>query len=76
MVVDERLDRLSRQLSWQSLGPMDTVINEITNRLTASGAALVAGLRQAAYERPLITLLLSWQVGYLIGRMGHRHAHR
>lgn len=76
MVVDERLDQLSRQLTRQSLGPMDTIINEITNRIAASGAALVAGLRQAANERPLITLLLSWQVGYLIGRMGHRHASR
>ena len=76
MAVDEQLDRLSRQLSKQSLGPIDTVFNETTSRLGAVSAAFAVWLRQAAYDRPLITLLLSYQAGYLIARLGRGYARR
>jgi hypothetical protein len=76
MVVDEHLDRLNKQLSGQSLGPVDAVVNEMMVRLIVATSSLVTSLRQAAYDQPLITLLLSWQVGYLAARLGRRHARR
>jgi pilus assembly protein TadC len=76
MAVDERLDRLSRQLSMQSLGPVDTVFTEAMSRVGSASSSLAAWLRQAAYDQPLITLLLSCQVGYLVARFGRRHARR
>lgn len=76
MALDEQLDRLSRQLSMQSLGPIDTVYNEVVSHLGSASASIAAWLRQAVYDQPLITLLLSWQVGYLIARLGRRYARR
>ncbi len=76
MDVDDRLEQLSRQLSWQSPAPVNTVLGEIMARMTTAGSAVAAGLRWAASERPLVTLLLSCQIGYLVGRMGHRYARR
>jgi hypothetical protein len=74
MPVDEKLDRLSQQLSKHSLGPVDTVINETMSRLAAASSAVAAWLRQAADEQPLITLLLAAQSGYLLARLGRRYA--
>ena len=74
MAADEQLDQLSRQLSKQSLGPIDRVADEATSRLVAACGAVISSLRQAAYDRPLMTLLLAAQAGYLVARMGHRHA--
>jgi hypothetical protein len=72
MEVDERLEKLSSQLSRQTLGPFDAAVREVTARVGTASSALVAALRWAAHERPLMTLLLSCQLGYLVGRMGHR----
>ncbi len=74
MDASDQLDQLSRRLSWQGTNPLDTVINGIIARLTTAGATLIASLQRAACERPLITLLLSCQLGYLTGRMGRRYA--
>jgi hypothetical protein len=76
MVVDKKLDRLSRQLSKQSLGPVDTIFDGTMSRLRMVLTSLTAWLRRAAYDQPLITLLLSCQFGYLIARLGRRHASR
>ena len=59
MAADEQLDQLSRQLSKQSLGPIDRVADEATSRLVAACGAVISSLRQAAYDRPLMTLLLA-----------------
>jgi hypothetical protein len=76
MAVDEQLERLSRRLSKENLGPIDMVFNEAMSRLVSTSAAFAAWVRQAAYDQPLITLLLSWQVGYLVARLGRRYARR
>jgi hypothetical protein len=76
MAADEQLERLSGHLSKQSLGPIDTAFNEAMSRLGAVSTAFAAWLRQAAYDRPMITLLLSCQAGYLVARLGRRYARR
>jgi hypothetical protein len=76
MAVDEQIDRLARQLNRQSLGPIDTILNETMSRVGSACGSLTAWLRQAAYDQPLITLLLSCQIGYLVARLGRRYARR
>jgi hypothetical protein len=76
MAVDEQLERLSRRLSKENLGPIDMVFNEAMSRLVSASAAFAAWVRKAAYDRPLITLLLSRQVGYLVARLERRYARR
>lgn len=74
MSVDEQINRLSNHLTRQSLGPIDPIFNATLARLSSAAASFVAALRQAANDRPLVTLLLSYQVGYLVARLGRRHA--
>jgi hypothetical protein len=76
MASDEQLDRLSSELNRQSLGPLNTILNEIAFRLASAATTLADSLRQQAYDRPLTTILLSWQVGYMIARVGRHHARR
>ena len=74
MGVDEQLGRLTQQLSKQSLGPIDTILDQMMSQLGLGVASLTAWLRQAAYDQPLMTLLLSCQGGYLVARLGRRYA--
>jgi hypothetical protein len=76
MDTNDQLDQLSRRLTWQGATPVDAIANEIIVRLSTAGATVMAALRRAAYERPLMTLLLSCQLGYLTNRMGRRYARR
>jgi hypothetical protein len=76
MSVDETIDRLSQQLDKQSLGPIDTISNEVMRRVGSAAGSLVASLRQAAYDQPLMTLLLACQFGYLVARLGRAYARR
>ncbi len=74
MAVDEQLDRLSSQLSWQGLGPLDAVTSEFASRAGATLSGIISSLRQAAHDQPLMTLILAAQAGYLFARLGRRHA--
>lgn len=74
MATDDQLEQLSRRLSWQSPGPIDAALADIMSMMGTAGSNLLSGIRWATAERPLITLLLCWQVGYLAGRMGRRYA--
>ncbi len=76
MSVDEKIDLLSQQLGKQSLGPIDTISDEVMRRLGSATGSLVAWLRQAAYDQPLMTLLLACQFGYLVARLGRAYARR
>jgi hypothetical protein len=74
MAANDQLDQLSWKLSKYSFGPMDAVSTEIASRLSSAFSAAVSSLRQAANDQPLMTLLLAAQAGYLIARLGRRHA--
>jgi hypothetical protein len=74
MAVDEQLDRLNQQLSRQSLGPINSILDQAVSGFSRASASLAGWLRDSAYDRPLITLLLSFQAGYLVARIGRRYA--
>jgi hypothetical protein len=76
MAVDEQLDRLSRQLSRQSLGPINPIVDYTVSGFVRASASFAEWLREAASDRPLLTLLLSFQVGYLVAHLGRRYASR
>jgi hypothetical protein len=76
MAVAEQLDRLHRQLSKQSLGPINPLVDQTLAGVSRASASIATWLRETAYDRPLITLLLSFQVGYLVARVGRRYASR
>jgi hypothetical protein len=76
VAVDDKIDRLSQELGKQSLGPVDAVSDEVMGRLGWASGSFVAWLRQAAYDQPLMTLLLACQVGYVAARLGRAYALR
>ena len=76
MAVDEQIDRLSQQLDKDSIPSVDTLTDDAIVKLASASAAITGWLRHYAYNRPLITMLLSCQLGYLIGRFWGRRAHR
>jgi len=76
MAVDEPIRRLNRELSRHSLGPVTTIFNQIVASLASGLQSLATWLRDTARDRPLITLLLAFQTGYAIARIGRRNARR
>ena len=71
--ADEKLDQLSRELSKQSLGPIDGILNELVSRLACGVSATISSLQQAVSDQPLMSLILAAQTGYLVARFGRRH---
>ena len=76
MAVDEPIRRLNRELSRHSLGPVTTIFNQIVASLASGLQSLATWLRDTARDRPLITLLLAFQAGYAVARLGRRNARR
>ena len=72
----EEIDRLKTRLQWESGGPLAHLANEATDALTARAAALAEWVRGSAEDRPLISLLVAFQLGFAAGRWGPRHAKR
>jgi hypothetical protein len=74
MSADAKLEILNNQIRGQSFGPLDTLFDQIVSMLRVATRSLAGGLRQAANDQPLTTLLLASQAGYLVARMGQRRA--
>jgi hypothetical protein len=76
MTHDEQINRLNWRLSRHSGGPLDVVANQAVGSLAAALRVLMTWLRESTRERPLIALLLSFEAGYAVARLGRRHAQR
>jgi hypothetical protein len=74
MAADEQIDQLRRRLNRESLGPVAVVSNQAVAGLMKAVQSITDWLRQSALDRPLITLLLSFEAGYAIARLGRKHA--
>jgi hypothetical protein len=72
--ADAKIDRLKQQLSRQSLGPLAVIADQTISSLRLVLVSAVCRLRQAVYEQPLVTLLLSFQAGYAVARLGRGDA--
>ena len=74
MTANQQIERLNRQLRSQSLGPITTISDQALASLGSGLQLLVTWLRQAAQDRPFVTLLLSLEAGFAVARMGRRRA--
>ena len=74
MAENEEIDRLKRRLNWEGAGPLAELSNRATDALTARGRAFVSWVREMAEDRPLISLLIAFQIGFAVGRWGPRRA--
>ncbi len=76
MNAADKINKLKRQVNTESLGPVGVISNRAISATGTSVASMATWLRQYAFDRPFVTLLLAFQAGYLIARLGRRHAHR
>ena len=76
MTENEEIDRLKRRLNWEGAGPLADLSNQAMDALTARGQAFASWVREMAEERPLISLLIAFQLGFAAGRWGPRRAKR
>jgi hypothetical protein len=74
MAANQQIDRLNRRLRSQSLGPVTAISDQALASLEFGLQSLVTWLRQAARDRPLLTVLLTLEAGFAIVRMGRRRA--
>lgn len=76
MTDTEEIDRLKGRLKWESGGPMAALTNRATDTLLARGGEFASWVREMGEERPLISLLVAFQLGFAVGRWGpHRAKH-
>jgi hypothetical protein len=69
----ETRDRLKTRLNWEA-GPLVELSNRATDALTTRGRAFASWVREMAEDRPLISLLIAFQIGFAVGRWGPRRA--
>ena len=74
MIENEELDRLKRRLDWEGGGPLAELSGRMTDALTERGGELASWIREMARGRPLISLLMAFQIGFAAGRWGPRRA--
>ena len=70
----EEVDRLKRRLHWESAGPIAELSNRTIDAITARGREFASWLREIANDRPLITLLIAFQIGFAVGHWRPRRA--
>jgi hypothetical protein len=64
------------RIEQDSLGPVTTISNQVVASLASGLQSIATWLRDTAGDRPLITLLLAFEAGYAIARVGRRNARR
>ena len=76
MANHEEIDRLKRRLQWEGGGPLTDLSSQALDGLAIRVRALVFWVREMAEERPLISLLLAFQLGFAAGKWGPGRAKR
>ena len=74
MAENEEIDRLKRRLNWEGAGPLAELSNRTMDAMTTRGQAVASWVRENAEDRPLISLLFAFQIGFAVGRWGPRRA--
>jgi hypothetical protein len=70
MAGKEEIDRLKERLSWDGAGPLAELSVRSMDAMTARGQAFANWVREMAEDRPLISLLIAFQIGFAVGRWG------
>jgi hypothetical protein len=74
MERNEEIDRLKTRLQWESGGPLAPLADQAVGALVSRTAALAAWVRERGEDRPLVSLLFAFQLGFAAGRWGPRRA--
>lgn len=74
MAQSEEIDRLKRRLNREGAAPLADLTNRATNALIARGGEFASWVRERGQDRPMISLLVAFQIGFAIGRWGPRRA--
>ena len=72
----DEIDRLTSRLHWESGGPLALLVDQAVDVIATRAAALAAWVRERAEERPLVSLLAAFQLGFAAGRWGPNRAKR
>jgi hypothetical protein len=70
----EEIARLKAWLQWEGGGPVAHLAGQATDALAARANALAGWVRENAEERPLVSLLCAFQLGFATSRWGPRRA--
>ena len=72
MAENEEIDRLERRLKREAPGPLTDLSNQMTTSLFSVLSTLAEWVRQSAEKMPLISLLIAFEAGFAVARLGHR----
>jgi hypothetical protein len=76
MERQEEIDRLKSRLHWESGGSLAHLANQAVDAFVSTWETLAAWVRERSEERPLVSLLFAFQLGFAAGRWGPRRAKR
>jgi hypothetical protein len=74
MAESKEIDRLQRRLTWEAPGPLTDLSNQMTASVFSLLRAIANWVRDSAEEMPLISLLIAFEAGFAVARLGHRRA--
>ena len=74
MADNEEIARLERRLKWEAPGPLAGLSNQMAASPFSLLRALAQWVRESAEERPLISLLLAFEAGFAVARVGRQRA--
>jgi hypothetical protein len=74
MAENKEMERLERRLKWEAPGPLTDISNQMTASAFSLLRALAEWVRHSAEDMPLISLLLAFEAGFAVARLGHRRA--
>ena len=74
MERQEEIDQLKSRLHWESGGPLAHLTNQAVDAFVSIGKTVAAWVRERGEERPLVSLLFAFQLGFAAGRWGPRRA--
>jgi hypothetical protein len=74
MAENKELDRLQRRLTWEAPAPLTNLSNQMMASVSSLLRAQAQWVRDSAEEMPLISLLIAFEAGFAVARLGHRRA--
>jgi hypothetical protein len=74
MAENKEIDRLQRRLTWEAPGQLTDLSNQMTASVFSLLRAMANWVRDSAEEMPLISLLIAFEAGFAVARLGHRRA--
>ena len=74
MAESKEIDRLQRRLTREAPAALTNLSNQMTASAFSLLRALAQWIRDSADEMPLISLLIAFEAGFAVARLGHRRA--